>query len=316
LSDEDDAHLAMLRRREERLRASGWNLYAAAYRFLTRWRNVDIRGGETEVPLPSEEVLREFVARRGPPPPPFRPAADPLACVSLPHRQPSGDLYRALASRRTTRSFDGSRTLALDDFALVLDQVFGCHGYASTAGGEIVTLKRTSPSAGGLHPIEAFPLVVHVDGVQPGLYHYDAERHALEMVESLEHRAARKLATECVCGQTYFGSAHALVFFVARFERTHWKYQRHPKAYASILLDAGHLSQTLYLLAAELGLGAFVTTVINDAAIDERLGLDGVDEGTVAVCGLGIPGERSPLDPVFLPFEPRTGVAPNTDETV
>ena len=142
-------------------------------------------------------------------------------------------------------------------------------------------------------------------GRHAGLYHYDAERHALELVESLDHDAARTLATEFVCGQSYFGSAHVLVLFVARFARSYWKYRRHPKAYASILMDAGHLSQTLYLLAAELGLGAFVTSVINDAAIDKRLGLDGVDEGTVAACGLGVPAGRSPFDPVFESFAPR-----------
>jgi hypothetical protein len=42
--------------------------------------------------------------------------------------------------------------------------------------------------------------------------------------------------------------------------------------------------------------------VVNNAEIDERLGLDGIDEGVVAVCGLGVPGERSPFDPEFRPF--------------
>ena len=72
-----------------------------------------------------------------------------------------------------------------------------------------------------------------------------------------------------------------------------------------MLLDAGHLSQTLYLVAADRGLGAFVTDVINNAEIDERLGLDGIDEGVVAACGLGVPGGLSPFDPEFRPFSPR-----------
>ena len=97
----------------------------------------------------------------------------------------------------------------------------------------------------------------------------------------------------------------ALFLLVARFDRSYWKYARHQKAYASILLDAGHLSQTLYLVAADRGLGAFVTTVINNAEIDERLGLDGIDEGVVTVCGLGVSGGRSEFDPVFHPYAPR-----------
>jgi nitroreductase len=71
-------------------------------------------------------------------------------------------------------------------------------------------------------------------------------------------------------------------------------------------MDAAHLSQTLYLVAAELGLGAFVTAAINAANIDERLGIDGCSEGALAVSGCGRrAAERSPLEPAFAPYVPR-----------
>ena len=71
------------------------------------------------------------------------------------------------------------------------------------------------------------------------------------------------------------------------------------------------MSQTLYLVATELGLGAFVTAAVNNADIDERLGIDGYREGSLAVCGFGRPAaERSPFDPEFLPFVPRGPDAP------
>ncbi|MDX6412419.1 MAG: hypothetical protein QOE91_1935 [Gaiellaceae bacterium] len=284
---------------DERLPDSGWNLYAAAYHFLTRWRGVDIRGADGDVAAPTADDARAFLRLHGAPPPQFHPAVDPLAVVDLPRPAAEQALYQTLAARQTTRNFDTSQALPLEQFALVLHQVFGAHGYAELPGGDVVTVKRTSPSAGGLHPIEAYPIVTNVEGVDSGLYHYDAERHALELLERLEPDAAVAVATQFVCGQTYFGSAHVLFLLSARFKRTYWKYRRHQKAYASVLLDAGHLSQTLYLVAAELGLGAFVTTVINNAEIDERLGVDGIDEGTVAVCGLGVSAGPSPFDPVF-----------------
>jgi putative peptide maturation dehydrogenase len=285
-----------------RLRGSGWDRFAATYHFLTRWRNVDIRDAGGELLPANEEHVRAFLEINGTPPPAFREITAPTDVIDLPDVQPEGDLYTVLARRRTTRAFDESRPLRLDQLAVVLDQVFGCHGHATAAGGAIEMLKRTSPSAGGLHPIEAFPLVLNVDGADSGVHHYDAKRHTLGLLEPIEHDTARELATSFVCGQTYFGSAHVLVLLVARFVRTHWKYRGHQKAYASVLLDAGHLSQTLYLVAADRGLGAFVTTVINNAEIDERLGLDGIDEGVVAACGVGVPGERSPFDPEFRPF--------------
>jgi nitroreductase len=71
-------------------------------------------------------------------------------------------------------------------------------------------------------------------------------------------------------------------------------------------MDAGHLSQTLYLVCAELGLGAFVTAAVNGADIEERLGLEPFVEGVLAVCGCGKPASApSELEPGFLPYVPR-----------
>ena len=287
---------------DERLGASGWERHAAVYHFMTRWRGVDIRDEAGDVVPANDEHVRAFLELNGPPPPAFRPLEESARVVDLPDVPGDGALYSVLRRRRTTRGFDESRALPLEELALVLDQVFGAHGHGTVADGVWETLKRTSPSAGGLHPIDAWPLVLNVDGVGPGVHHYDARRHALELLEPLARADAKELAARYVCGQTYFATAHVLLVLVARFARSYWKYREHPKAYASILLDAGHLSQTLYLVAAERGLGAFVTTVVNNAEIDERLGLDGVDEGTVAVCGLGLPGARTPFDPEFRPF--------------
>ena len=287
---------------DDRLSASGWERHAAVYHFMTRWRDVDIRDGAGDVAPATEEHVRAFLELNGPPPPAFRSVDASARVVVLPEVRAEGDLYSVLARRRTTRGFDESRPLPLEDLALVLHQVFGVHGHATVAEGVWETLRRTSPSAGGLHPIEAWPLVRNVADVEAGVHRYDAGRHALELVEPLDPGAAKELAARFVCGQTYFATAHVLLVLVARFARTFWKYREHPKAYASTLLDAGHLSQTLYLVAADRGLGAFVTTVVNNAEIDERLGLDGVDEGTVAVCGLGVPGGRTPFDPEFRPF--------------
>ena len=66
-------------------------------------------------------------------------------------------------------------------------------------------------------------------------------------------------------GFRYFAESQALFVMTARFARSYWKYQRHAKAYAVVLMDAAHLSQTFYLLCADLGLGAFVTAAINNA---------------------------------------------------
>jgi hypothetical protein len=54
----------------------------------------------------------------------------------------------------------------------------------------------------------------------------------------------------------------------ARFARSFWKYRRHAKILRAILLDAGHLSQTFYLVCTQLGLGPYITAAIDDAELE------------------------------------------------
>ena len=53
-------------------------------------------------------------------------------------------------------------------------------------------------------------------------------------------------------------------------------------------MDSGHLSQTFYLTATHLGLGAFYTAAINDADVAERLRLPRGREAAIAISGVGL----------------------------
>jgi nitroreductase len=71
-------------------------------------------------------------------------------------------------------------------------------------------------------------------------------------------------------------------------------------------MDAGHLSQTLYLLCTHLGLGAFFTGAVNDMNIEEMLGLDPLQEGVIGISGCGRPLQGGdPLSLQTVPFTPR-----------
>ncbi len=312
IEDSADPELAELHHREEALAGAQWDLHGALFHFLTKWRGVDLRriaagGGEVanELSPPTQASLEAFVERFGPPPPAFAERDGGERVRELPLVERDEGVFRALRARRTTRSWDTESPLSLEELALVLRYTFGVHGYVEGPHG-IVILKRTSPSGGALQPVEAYMLVSNVEDLDPGLYRYDGRRHALAQLEPLERAEAHELGTRFVCGQDYFGAAHALFILAARFERSFWKYRRHPKAYTVALMDAAHLSQTLYLVATELGLGAFVTVAINGGDIEERLGIDGVREGVLAVCGCGRPAaEPSGFDPSFQPYVPR-----------
>jgi putative peptide maturation dehydrogenase len=310
VSDERDEQLAELAARDRALDAGQWNLYGALAHFLTKWRDVDLgaqvgAADADELPAVIYEAIDEFVAKHGSAPPAFHSLEDARAVHELPLVERRGGLYDVLAQRRTTRRFDRAAHMSIEELATVLYYVFGCHGYARMAGNGLM-VKRTSPSGGGLHPIEVYPLIAGVDGIGTGLYHYNARDHALELVAEADAKQAADMAAEFVCGQRYFSSANVLFLMTARFYRSFWKYRRHQRAYAALMMDAAHLSQTLYLVAAELGLGAFVTAAINGANIEERLGIDGWNEGAVAVSGCGRrTARRSPLEPEFAPYVPR-----------
>jgi putative peptide maturation dehydrogenase len=301
--DSDGPPFSELRSREEQLASGQWNVYAALYHGLTRWQGVEV-GRAFGVDGPGG--LDEFVAEHGPPPPAFHVASGDGPVRPLPAPGRGGELFDVLERRRTTREFDREAPLQEAELSTILYQVFGCHGHAALLD-EIVALKRTSPSGGSLHPLEAYPLLLRVEGVEPGLYHYRAQDHSLQLLEPLAVDEAERLADRFTCGQTYFASAAALFVLTARFYRNFWKYRKHQKAYSVVLMDAGHLSQTLYLVCEELRLGAFVTAAVNGADIEERLGLEPFVEGALAIMGCGTPtAARSPLEPSFIVGPPPT----------
>jgi putative peptide maturation dehydrogenase len=292
-----------LSERGDALLDSGWNLYAAGYHFMTRREDVDLRvnADHDEWSQVGNPEMRRWVERHGPSPPPYHDPVPDAPRTPLPRVERAGGLFDALERRRTTRTFAVEEPMRLEDLATIALWVFGAHAEAETDLG--MTIKRTSPSGGSRHPIEAYALVSGVDGLAPGIYHYDMRANALARLEALPADEVRELATTFACGQEYLAAAHVSFVLTARFERGYWKYRRRDVGYAAVLMDAGHLSQTLYLLAAELGLGAWVTLAVNARAIEARLGLDGVREGVLAMSGCGVPtGERSPID---MPFRQR-----------
>lgn len=289
ICDSAEAWATELRNEESRLAQIGWHPAAALYHASTQWRSVlGDEGDRDHDGTAQRKRLDDLVSTHGPPPPHFHRRADAQARYKLPTNDLADAFGQVLRDRRTTRHFDLGAELELADFTRVLHGTFGAIGTEQLAP-EAVALKRTSASAGALHPIEAYPLVMRVAGLAPGLYHYESSSHSLALIKPLSEAEARTVTAALTIGQTYFADAHALVFHVARLDRHYWKYRRHPKAYKAVLLDSGHLSQTFYLLAAERRLGAFFTAAINDADVATLLKLDPLSEIAIGANGIGVP---------------------------
>jgi putative peptide maturation dehydrogenase len=300
LIGDGDAH-ARLRERDEAIRESHWRPLSAVAHYFSRWTDT---GVDEDARITRHRSITDLVGEYGLPPPHLTERVPSEQRLRLqPARESALD---ALFKRRATcRNFDTTSALSRDAFGDLLHKVLGCHAIVDVIPGAC-GLKKSYPSGGGLHPLEPYLLVRNVDGVETGLYHYHAGANALEPLSALSREAAQKLAKCLVAGQEFFADAAVHVVLVARFGRTFWKYRNHPKAYRAIVLEAGHVSQNIYLAATEAGLGAYVTAAINEIDIEQAFGLDPLRESPIAVCGFGtraVTKATMELDPLGLVWD-------------
>ncbi len=209
-----------------------------------------------------------------------------------------GDFPSVLTSRRTWRRFAKGK-IAYAELSTLLGLTWGVREWVAVPPlGKFAV--KTSPSGGALHPIEAYVIARDVEGVSPGIYHYDATGHRLER---LRRGMTRDRMSEYVMGQRWFSDAAAFVVMTAVFTRTQWKY-RYPRAYRVVLAETGHLCQTFCLTATWLGLAPFCTMAIADSKIDRDLGIDSVTEGALYVAGVGRKPKTLDWTTASMPVDP------------
>jgi len=253
---------------------SAWNPAAGFFHFSTK--DVRFRGDRA---FTARRLQRKFKAD---PPPPAVKRYPRARALALPAVATENAFAKVLLERRTWREFS-RRPVTLGDLSTLLGLTWRIQWWRRLPGiGR--QARKTSPSGGSLHPIELYVLVRNVEGVKPGLYHYAADRHRLELLRAGATRAqiVRYLPT-----QTFYGTAAAVMLMTAVFARTRWKYE-FPRAYRVILAEAGHLCQTFCLTATWLGLAPFCTMALADSKIEKDLGIDGITESVIYAAGVGV----------------------------
>ena len=277
----DFSFLELEGRRDERSRAmqawARWSPEGSFFHFATK----DV---PYQVDLEVERrTVRNFL-REQPKPPFFKRYRNaPIVPLPSPELPTNSEFLRVLFARRTRRDFS-RRRLPLESLAHLLRLTWGVTKYAESDLVGSVPLK-TSPSAGACHPIEVYVAAVRVQGLPQGLYHYASDRHRLECVRRV---AMKRRVLRYLCGQWWFADAAATMLMTAVFPRTSWKY-RFPRAYRTVLLDAGHLCQTFCLTAVWLGLAPFCTMAFADSLIERDIGIDGITESALYAAGVGWP---------------------------
>jgi SagB-type dehydrogenase family enzyme len=155
------------------------------------------------------------------------------------------------------------------------------------AGGRLAadsgSVFKTSPSGGARHPTETYVYANRVRGLETGIYHYAADGHLLE---DLDRRVSPAALIAAVGDQEWVADAGAVIFYTSIRARAAWKYDM-GRALRALFLDLGHLSQTVYLLAAALGIRVTFTAALRDESVEELLACDPVQEIVLSASVLG-----------------------------
>jgi SagB-type dehydrogenase family enzyme len=143
---------------------------------------------------------------------------------------------------------------------------------------------RNVPSAGALGSVELFCCVVRVAGIEPGLYYFDNHAHKLRLIKQGGFAGWLR---ECVLLQEELAEAPVVLFLVSAQKRLSSKYGL--RAYRLGLMDAGHVSQNIYLVSTAHGLEVCAAAGFVDSEVNNALELDGLAHCAVLALALGGP---------------------------
>jgi len=183
--------------------------------------------------------------------------------------------WEVITNRKSIRNF-ASSPISTMDLSLLLYGMMGLtRKFPNFA-------YRTTPSAGGLYPIETYPVINNVSNIEQGIYHYNVAKHELELLKKGDFRT--EVAKGCLDQKMAYNSCVNFIW-TAIIQRSQWKYLQ--RCYRYIYMDAGHIGQNFYLVAEALNLGACTIGAIYDEELNHILDIDGTKETSIYVGVLG-----------------------------
>lgn len=172
-----------------------------------------------------------------------------------------------LARRRSIREY---KPLAAAALVGLLDQVFALRAWAGADDGGVRRF-RPVPSAGARHPLVPLVLVENVNGLDGGLWRFDADGRQMLLVTTDASVLADSWNKVTAAGQ-FETRPPAVVVLGAQFDAT---LARYPSGSALVWRDTGVALGVLHLAATAAALGSCI------------LGTAGVlSEDLLATCGL------------------------------
>lgn len=201
--------------------------------------------------------------------------------VALPPLRPalSNTLESALRERVTATELKRA-DLPLEAVGTLLHYAYGIT--RPVADGGFPFGYRAVPSGGALYPLELYVHAARVNGLTPGIYHYQPHANVLRRFADGDQTA--RLAVSMAQPELAL-QASAILFITALFERTTTKYGE--RGYRFALIEAGHVGQNLALCTAALGLAGTPIGGFFDYAIDDLLQIDGINQSALHLFAIG-----------------------------
>jgi SagB-type dehydrogenase family enzyme len=159
---------------------------------------------------------------------------------------------------------------------------------------------RVNPSSGNLHPTETYVALHSFTDLDDGLYHYRADRHAIE----LRSRGAWTQRFAGALEIPWASESPLIVGLTSIFWREAWKYGE--RAYRYCCHDLGHAIMSVLLAARALGLTGGAVAHFSDVRLARAMGLAESDEAPMAF--LVFPPWKSSIEFSDAPVEPVTGI--------
>jgi len=180
--------------------------------------------------------------------------------IKLPEPNLKGmmSLEEAIMKRRSIRDLK-DESITLEELSQIL---WAAQGITSKDG------KRTVPSAGMTYPLEVYILVRRVNGMNPGIYHYNPSYHDLNSIKVGNYSDELKQAA---FNHVSISEGGITIAITADFSRTTSSFGERGERY--VYLEAGHCAQNIYLQVTALNMGSVVVGSFNDQEVQKALSL-------------------------------------------
>ena len=160
-------------------------------------------------------------------------------------------LEECIYERESVRSYQ-DKEIEIDKISQILWSAQGKKGH-----------KRTVPSAGATYPLE-----IYVTIKNKGYFHYNFEKHILELIT--EEDISKNLA-KASWDQRFIKEAYLNILICADYSRTTQRYGERGIRY--VHMEVGHAGQNIHLQAVALGLASVPIGAFQDKQVKRVLDL-------------------------------------------